>query len=56
MELSIQVPNLPEIIEGMRLVPKGAQTAISRAINDALRKGRTESVRAIRERYNVRAG
>jgi hypothetical protein len=56
MDISISVPKLPEIIERMRLVPKGAKTAISRAINDALRKGRTESVRAIRERYAVKAG
>jgi hypothetical protein len=31
MELSITVPNIAEIIERMRAVPKGAQIAISRA-------------------------
>jgi len=37
MELQIRVPDIPQIIERMRLLPVGAEKSISRAINETLR-------------------
>jgi hypothetical protein len=56
MELKISVPDLPLIIERMRQLPGGAQKAISRSINDALRAGRTAASRAITSGYNIKRG
>jgi hypothetical protein len=42
MDNNVRVNNIEDVIERMKFVPEGAQTAVSPAINDALRRGCTE--------------
>jgi hypothetical protein len=53
MELQVKILNVPEVIERLKTVPMGAQTAVARAINDALTKGRTEISSDVYHRYNI---
>jgi hypothetical protein len=55
MELNIRISRVPEMIERLQSIPKGAQTAVARSINDALAAGKTAVGRAVRARYNILA-
>lgn len=54
MELRLTVQNIPEIEYRLKAIPGGASKALSMAINRALFSGRTQAVRLVREKYNVK--
>jgi hypothetical protein len=56
MELKIQITGVESLEAKLKKVPAGAKIAISRAINDGIRKARTEIKKSIGQIYNLQSG
>jgi hypothetical protein len=56
VEVRIKVRGIEQAEHALEKIPGGARVAISRAINDGLRKARTEIKKAIGAVYNLKSG